>query len=112
MVIYTEENGDNFSASQPITGINEGQTHVVTKEKAKKNTKQQKWGPVLPTRRSNSHIDNGKSVMAKAQEFKRKWNLEDNSGITQKAPKTHRFLKSFLFLLLRILVSLLRMEIQ
>lgn len=42
--------------------------------------KKAKWGPVLPLRRSTRHLEDGKTMMDKAQEAKRKWNLDDNTG--------------------------------
>jgi uncharacterized protein (UPF0548 family) len=57
-------------------------------EKTKKTNKKIQWGPVIPLRRSTRHVDNGKDVLENAQDFKRKWNLEDNAGINKKSSKT------------------------
>jgi hypothetical protein len=70
-------------------------------QKGKKGGKKPKWGPVIPLRRSSRNVDNGKLMMGKAQEAKRKWNLDDRTGIPTK--KTLKFLNLFYSLLPRIL---------
>jgi hypothetical protein len=42
--------------------------------------KKQQWGPVLPLRRSSRNLDDGNTMMDKAQEMKRKWDLGNNEG--------------------------------
>jgi hypothetical protein len=51
---------------------------------------------VIPSRRSSRLIDNGKAVIENAQEFKRKWNLEDNICKHMKPPKSHVVSKDLL----------------
>jgi len=56
----------------------------------------QQCGPVIPSRRSSRLIDSGKTVLENAQDFKRKWNLEDNAGISKNPSKTHVVFKKLL----------------
>ena len=42
-------------------------------------------GPNVTLRRSSRNADDGRTILDKAQEFKRKWNLESNAGINAKA---------------------------
>lgn len=79
-----EDNADNFSSSFPELRRLDNQKIMEEKGKSKKVEKKQKWGPVIPTRRSSRLVDNGKAMVANAQDFKRKWNLEDNKGINHK----------------------------
>jgi len=79
----------DISWSQPTAEDKERHQPVTFLEKAKKATKKQDWGPVIPTRRSSRIMDNGKTVTENAQEFKRKWSLEDNTGKTKKSTKLH-----------------------
>lgn len=53
-------------------------------DKGKKKDAKSQWGPTITLRRSTSKVDDGKTMMDKAQEFKRKWNLEDNTSKTSK----------------------------
>jgi len=53
--------------------------------KGKKKMTSKQWGPVIATRRSARNLDNGKTMMEKAQEAKRKWNLDTKTGM----PKTN-----------------------
>jgi hypothetical protein len=53
--------------------------------KAKKRGKKNQWGPNVTLRRSSRNADDGRTILDKAQEFKRKWNLESNAGINAKA---------------------------
>lgn len=48
-----------------------------------KRSKQKQWGPILPLRRSSKNLDTGKTMLEKAQEAKRKWNLENKAGNTK-----------------------------
>lgn len=48
--------------------------------KGKRAVKKQQWGPVIPLRRSSRNIDDGRTMMEKAQEAKRKWNMEENAS--------------------------------
>lgn len=63
-------------------------------EKNKRAAKKQQWGAVIPLRRSSRNLDNGKIVLANAQDFKRKWNLEDNYGMNPKSSKIPAVSKS------------------
>ena len=51
---------------------------------------------MIPLRRSSRRVDDGKKVMECAQEFKRKWYLEDNAGISKKPTKPHPVSKNLL----------------
>lgn len=48
--------------------------------KGKRAVKKQQWGPVILLRRSSRNIDDGRTMMEKAQEAKRKWNMEENAS--------------------------------
>jgi hypothetical protein len=41
------------------------------------------WGPVIPQRRSQRNLGDDKTMLEKAQDLKRKHDLEDNKGIKQ-----------------------------
>jgi hypothetical protein len=59
----------------------------------KKRPMKQQWGPVIPIRRSSRNLDTGKTMLDKAQEAKRKWNLEDK---TSNLPKSSSLSKPIL----------------
>jgi hypothetical protein len=44
---------------------------------------EKKWGPVVVERRSKRHVEDGKTVLEKAQDTKRKWNEGARTGITK-----------------------------
>jgi hypothetical protein len=48
-----EENADNFSSNPPISEIVDDQMQMEIIKKAKKIEKKQKWGPIIPLRRSS-----------------------------------------------------------
>jgi hypothetical protein len=54
-------------------------------EKAKRKGSKAQWCPTVTLRRSSRNIDDGRPILQKAQEFKTKWNLEDNAGIKSKS---------------------------
>jgi predicted lysophospholipase L1 biosynthesis ABC-type transport system permease subunit len=93
---------DLLPNTQPNVEVVEIQRQQEGRAKPKKTSTKQQWGPTIPMRRSSRLIDNGKIVEANAQDFKRKWNLEENKGISQNANNIPSVSKSFLFLLLRI----------
>lgn len=76
------EVGDDFPllSSQPTFEDLERVKQDDQVKKGRKDKKKQQWGPVIPLRRSSRIVDNGGTMMAKAQEAKRKWNLNDNTG--------------------------------
>jgi hypothetical protein len=63
------------------------ETQLKKLQKGKKGGKKQQWGPIMPVRRSSRNMDNGRTMLEKAQETKRKWNLDDNSGNSSKISK-------------------------
>jgi hypothetical protein len=84
-----DEVGEDIPWSQPTEEDKEKHQLDTYLEKAKKATTKQRWGPVIPSRRSSRLMDNGRTVIANAQEFKRKWNLEDNPGKNKKPLNSH-----------------------
>lgn len=71
-------------ASQPTSEDLEKMGQQDKPQKGKKISKKQQWGPVMPLRRSARNVDDGRVMLDKAQDFKRKWNLEDNAGKKKK----------------------------
>ena len=95
----TEKHNDSvedLAWTQPSDEVLERHQVDDSKEKTKKLNKKQQWGPMIPLRRSSRRVDDGKKVMECAQEFKRKWYLEDNAGISKKPPKPHPVSKNLL----------------
>lgn len=87
---------DMLPESQKISVEDEAQTSDVLQREAKRAGKKQQWGPVLPVRRSSRISDSGKTTLANAQEIKRIWNLNNNSGINKKSQKIPSGSKSLL----------------
>lgn len=71
---------DPSQSSQPSEEDLEKVNQQAKPQKGMKPTKKQQWGPIIPVRRSTRILDNGKSMLDKAQEAKRKRNLERNDG--------------------------------
>ena len=95
----TEKNNDSEEGlvwTQPSDEVFERILADDNRDKAKLFNQNQKWGPVMPLRRSSRRVDDGKKVMECAQEFKRKWYLEDNAGISKKPTKPHPVSKNLL----------------
>lgn len=70
----------NAQSSQPAAEDFDKVKQVDVCQKGKRVGKKKQWGPILPLRRSSRHVDGGRSMLDKAQDVKRKWNLEDNQG--------------------------------
>jgi hypothetical protein len=87
---------DLLPNTQPNVEVVEIQRQQEGQAKPKKTSTKQQWGPTIPIRRSSRLIDNGKTVEANAQDFKRKWNLEENKGISHTANKIPSVSKSLL----------------
>lgn len=85
-VLATEDNSGLIS-NNTIEKDTGGQTQGVELQKGKKGGKKTQWGPVIPLRRSSTNMDNGKPMMEKTQEAKRKWNLDDKPGNASKTSK-------------------------
>lgn len=76
---------DEPLGTQPTKGDLEKAKQIDDLGKAKKRGKKNQWGPNVTLRRSSRNADDGRTILDKAQEFKRKWNLESNAGINAKA---------------------------
>jgi len=74
------EEEELISFTQPNTEDIERQKADGYLKKGRKVSKKHKWGLVVPLRRSSRNVDDGRTMMDKAQEAKRKWNLEDRTG--------------------------------
>lgn len=57
----------------------EGRKEEVKETKLKQGNK--KWGPIQAEKKSSRVVDDGRTAMEKAQNLKRKVNLEDNPGM-------------------------------
>ena len=81
------ESGDEtaVSSTQPTEEEVEKAKQTDEPEKAKRKNSKSQWGPTVTLRRSSRNIDDGRPVLEKAQEFKRKWNLENNAGNKSKS---------------------------
>jgi uncharacterized protein (UPF0548 family) len=62
--------------------------------KTRKKSGKQQWGPNVPVRRSSRNLGTGRNMVGKAMEAKRKWNLEDKAGITNKSKSSKSHLLS------------------
>jgi hypothetical protein len=76
-IIIEDEESNNTQPAQ-LEIARQEQAEVA--QKGKKGNKQIQWGPVIPLRRSARHAEDGRIMMEKAQEAKRKWNLDDKTG--------------------------------
>lgn len=63
-----------------------------TMKKDKKKGGKQRWGPVMPLRRSTRNLDTGKTMLEKAIEAKKKWDLEDKAGMKNCKPSKSQIL--------------------
>jgi len=86
----TAEDNRSFSTANSTETVLDMQKMETELQKGKKGGKKPKWGPVIPLRRSSRNVDNGKLMMGKAQEAKRKWNLDDRTGIPTKNSKVSK----------------------
>lgn len=74
-----------------ITMLSQGDVEQVqdqVEQKKGKEKKKNQWGPTISLRRSARLGDDGRLMMEKAQEAKRKWNLEDKTGKNPRISKT------------------------
>lgn len=83
--------GGESNNTQPTREVLEKQVLKEGLQKGKKGSKKSQWGPFLPVR-SSRNIDNGKLMMEKAQEAKRKWNLDEKTGNLTKNSKISKTL--------------------
>lgn len=102
MTTQLEENGDNFSGTQPSTEVNQVQRIWINSRMMQARRRQRKlvrssnWGnkkqqlgqlgPVLPMRRNSRHTDNGKTVAIMLR-ISRGCMEPGNTGINKKAFK-------------------------
>lgn len=83
------ESDDGGSSITLMNQEQESQEQTQVEQKKGKGKKQTQWGPTIPLRRSSRHTEDGRPMMEKAQEAKRKWNLDDKTGKNTKISKPH-----------------------
>lgn len=80
-LIFPGSSEVELSNSQTTTAETTVTDLTTAKGKEATGKKVNNWGPIIATRRSTRNSSNGVPVMDKAQEAKRKWNLDNNTGI-------------------------------
>lgn len=85
-VLSLETGGEEEETStQPTTEDVEKLKQDDGLSKTNRGNSKNQWGPSVPLRRSSRLVDDGRIMMDKAQDSKRKWNLDDNPGINSKS---------------------------
>jgi hypothetical protein len=79
------EGGTLLEHNSDLDRMDEEEERMTRKNKKKRETGGKKWGPVVE-RRSKRHVEDGRTVLEKAQDAKRKWNEKTNAGITKSEP--------------------------
>lgn len=80
MLVDTITQEEGSQSTQPTDEIIEKAT------RKQKEGKEKVWGPVIATRKSKRGMDDGRTMLEKAQDIKRKYTLEDNEG-NKKPPR-------------------------
>jgi hypothetical protein len=72
--------GEEGSKITLMTRDNRNQDQEQIEQRKGKGKKKNQWGPTIPLRRSSRHTKDERLMMEKAQDAKRKWNLDDKTG--------------------------------
>jgi hypothetical protein len=86
---HTRGHNEKSTADRMDNTLQEqAETNSKKQEQAKTGGKaiKKKWGPIIVERRSNRYVEDGKTVLEKAQEVKRKWDEEDIIGKIKQKP--------------------------
>jgi len=95
---FGEERSSN-STSHSLVGSGEEGSKITLMTQDKRNQDQEQieqrkgkgkknqWGPTIPLRRISRHTKDARLMMEKAQDAKRKWNLDDKTGKNTKISK-------------------------